>query len=85
MSLPLDNPERPRLRERVPFSQKKLDQMTRKFLTLAPEFKPNPIPIDQRPLPKDPIYPAWCRGTRQLPCRPFESGSNTLPGLDHLA
>jgi hypothetical protein len=51
-SLPVDNPERPKLRDQVHGDHKRLAARTAKFLT------------------------------RQSPCKPFESGANTLPGME---
>lgn len=58
---------RDNLRDRVPYGPKKLASMCRKFLSLS--FGPgNPLPVDQRPTNRDPIYPRWtCRVAE--PCK----------------
>lgn len=59
MGLPVNAP-RDNLRDRVPFSDRKLATLSRKFLTTrAPEFRPNPVPSDQRQTPR---YVDWLKG-----------------------
>lgn len=83
MALPVENPERPKLRELIPFKPEKLAAKTRKFLSLSPEFqRPNPLPAWRRDPPKAPVYPTWTNGTRQSEPLPFESGRSTLPGME---
>ncbi len=85
-ALPVDNPERQKLKDRVPGSAKSLERRTRKFLSLSPEFqRVNPVPLDKIPLPQGPRYPAASHGTRQSQPLPFESGTNTLPGMERFA
>lgn len=64
MRSPVDSPERQQLRDAVPYSQKTLDRLTRKYLSLSPEFKPNPVSVDRRPLP---TYEAWLRSAGLTP------------------
>lgn len=82
-SRPIHDPQRPKLRDRYRhLDASALERRTRKFRTLSPEFAPQPVPLEDQPLPAVPRFPAWCRGTQQSPCRPFESGPNTLPGME---
>jgi hypothetical protein len=58
MALPLDV-ERPKLHVLLPYAPKTLSRLSRKFLTpRAPEFGPNPVPLDKRPVPS---YADWLR------------------------
>lgn len=58
MALPANDPERPKLSDRVALSGPRLAARARKFCTLAREFDPNPTPINKRPLPS---YAEWLR------------------------
>jgi len=82
VGLPVDNPERPKLRDRIPLTGKKLEMRARKFTTLAPEFQRSPEPEWWNKTNPEPRYPAHVHGTKQLQCLPFESGDNTLPGME---
>ena len=85
MRLPIDNPERDKLRDRVPFGPKRLDQMTRKYLSLSPEFHVRREPQWWMKTNPEPVYPACSRPPRPAPCKPFESGRNVLPGMEAFA
>jgi hypothetical protein len=52
------NMPRDSLKDRVPYSDKKLESMTRKYLSRSPQFQEGYVSILQRPLP---TYEAWCR------------------------
>lgn len=84
MGLPIDA-NRPKLSDRIPYSDKKLATLARKFTSISAEFAPNLRRVQDWPTNKEPVYPAWCRGTTQSKPCPFESGSNMLPGLDPFA
>jgi hypothetical protein len=62
MSVPAVREGRIKLRDAVPASGKRLDQMARKFASTSSwhSFR------DWNKTNKDPIYPVWCRGTPQL-------------------
>ena len=81
MALPLDNPERQNLRDAVPFAPKTLATRAKKFTTPAAFWVVPKHRWWDETNPK-PAYPAWVKGTRQSPCLPFESGLNTLPGME---
>lgn len=80
-NLPVFDPMRPKLRDMVPGSDAAIIKRGMKYGSASPEFKSPHISPLAKPLPKHPIYPSWCF-TRQSPCRPFESGANTLPGME---
>jgi hypothetical protein len=61
--LPVNDPNRPKLRDRVKLSAKQLETRCRRFCTLSPAFKPNPVTVDRRPAPR---YADWLA----LACRP---------------
>jgi hypothetical protein len=85
-SLPVHAPDRPRLSEVIRLSERTLASRCRKLLSLSPVFqRANPLTVDQWPTPAEPIYPSWCQGTRQSITVPFESGRNTLPGMERFA
>lgn len=85
IALPVNDPLRPKLRDAVPYSAKVLDRMTRKYLSPgALRGKPQTVAWWNVTNP-EPIYPAWTRSKVQAPCKPFESGSNVLPGLESFA
>ena len=79
MALPQVNPERQSLRDAVPFAPKTLAARAKKFTTPAAFLTAPKNPWITNPKP---AYPAWVKGTRQSPCLPFESGDNTLPGME---
>lgn len=74
MAMPVTDPERPKLRDLYPFSEKTLLRLCAKYMT--PKL-PRPMKFDLR----GNVYPAWTK-PKQLPCPPFESGLNVLPGFD---
>ena len=88
MAIPLDNPERPNLRDRVPLSGSKLETRARKFTSLRPESfwgstwrklqEPEP-PLEQR---LNAIARRLGLGTRNNPPKPFDSGRSCLPGME---
>ncbi len=73
------------LKDAVPYSAKKLDSLTRSWLSHSPEFKPQKVAAWDKPLNREPIFPAWTRSTTQPPCLPFETGRNTLPGMEEFS
>jgi len=88
MSLPVDNPDRPNLRDRVPLTGSKLETRARKFTTLRPESfwgskwrelrEPEP-PLEQR---LNAIARSLGVAPRQSKPVPFESGRSCLPGME---
>ena len=84
MALPINDPERMTLRERVPGSDEAVIRRAMKYGSASPEFRSPHVSVLDKPLPKKPIYPAWL-GTRVSPPRPFESGKNCLPGMEAFA
>jgi hypothetical protein len=85
MALPVVNPERQSLRDRVPYSAKKLETLTRSWLSASPEFTVKRKAQWWMDTPSKPIYPAWTAKKTQAPCLPFESGRNVLPGMEAFA
>lgn len=87
MALPLDNPERPKLSDRVPIKPERLHARCRKFLTLGAVYSERETWC-RRQLEAEPPYPQRLRAvcpvkpTRQAPPLPFESGKNCLPGME---
>jgi hypothetical protein len=79
--LPIVDPERRQMRDMVPGSDAAVIKRAMKYGNASPEFKSPHVSPLCKPLPKHPIYPSW-RFTRQSPCLPFESGENTLPGME---
>lgn len=76
------NAPRAKLRDLVRTPDAKLAARCAKFLSLSPEFKPQPVRLEDRPLPREPRFPAWTNARRQSPCLPFETGRTTLPGME---
>lgn len=58
MGLPVNDPNRPKLRDAVPFRQKAIEQKCRKLLSLSPEFKPQKVSPLSKPVP---TYADWLR------------------------
>jgi hypothetical protein len=85
MALPVVNLERQSLRDAVPYSAKKLETMTKSWLSASPEFTVKRKAGWWNVTPKDPVYPAWTAKKTQAPCLPFESGRNVLPGMEAFA
>jgi hypothetical protein len=85
MSLPVSNPERLSLRDRVPYSAKKLETLTRSWLSRSPEFHVKRKAQWWNTTNRDPIYPSWTAKKTQLPCLPWESGNTCLPGMEAFA
>lgn len=78
---------RKQTRDLVTCNDRMLAQRTRKFLSLSPEFHTQRAPQWWNSTNSAPEFPAWtgkAAQLRQLPCLPFESGSNTLPGMEHF-
>jgi len=82
--VPLDYTGMRSLRDAVPYTQKKLDALTRKYCSASPEFAPRTKSdacyahqnLKQRFPTGGPTR------TRQSTPVPFESGPNTLPGME---
>ncbi len=80
LSVPIDNPERNRLRDVIRFEGEKLASKAAKFLTLAEEYSRRRT--FRREQEKPPYRPNVLCGTRQLPALPFETGRSVLPGME---
>jgi hypothetical protein len=85
MALPVVNPERMSLRDRVPYSGKKLATLTKSWLSASPEFTVKRKAQWWMDTPKAPVYPAWTAKKTQLACLPWESGNTCLPGMEWFA
>ena len=81
MSLPINNPERNKLRDAVKGDAKKLAARAHKYLTMSAEYKARETFQRKRYEPEPPLAQRLARlapCTRQSPCKAFESGKNTL-------
>jgi len=82
--VPADSASFLQTRDLVPYSQKTLDRMTKSLLSASPEYAPRAHGVaDFRYMDLRQRFPAnGVQRTRQSPCLPFESGPNTLPGME---
>jgi hypothetical protein len=85
VALDIDDAARPKLRDVVPYSAKKLESLTAKYLSRSPEFTAKRRPQWWNVTNREPKYPAWTNKKTQAPCLPFESGKNVLPGMEAFA
>lgn len=83
-SLPVIDPERPKLRDRVPIENDRLHAKCRKFLTLGKEYAERETFRRQMDNPPANVYPAWCKPTVQRKPLPFET-YGCLPGMEAFA
>jgi hypothetical protein len=77
--------ERLKTRDEVPYSDKVLEQRTRKYLSRSSEFWTVRPPQWWNITNREPVYPRCSRGSARLAPKPFESGSNVLPGMEDFA
>lgn len=83
------DPAAPRasLRDRVGLKPTTLASRAARFLSMYSDYSER-NGFRQRyfrdKLPSN-VTPAWAHGTRQLQCKPFESGWNVLPGMERWA
>jgi hypothetical protein len=85
--VPLDYSGMRQLRDAVPYNAKKLESLTRKYCSSSPEFAPRSKSV-ARFASQDTRQRFPTGGpsrTRQSPPQPFESGPNTLPGMEEHA
>lgn len=80
-SLPVIDPERQKLRDRVPIPDDKLPTKCRKFLTLGKEYAEREHFARIMANPPANVYPAWCKPTTQRKPPPFET-RGCLPGME---
>ncbi len=80
-------PETPRqsTRDRVLHDAKRLAKEAHKYLSMATEYNVRQAFRNAyaKPSPSN-VYPAWCKATTQSKPLPFESGDNTLPGMERF-
>ncbi len=76
--------ERIPLREAIRAEGDTLARRAHKFLTLAKEYNERERFAKTRNEPIRQHIPALT-GTARVPCKPFESGRNTLPGMERFA
>ena len=81
MSLPVNDPERPKLADQVMIRADKLAARARKFLTLSAEYAEREHFARIIAHPPANVYPAWCKPTTQRKPPPFET-RGCLPGME---
>ena len=82
-NVPADSASFLQTRDLVPYSQKTLDRMTKSLLSSSPEYAPRvKSNADYRHQNLAQRFPTMRLFTTQLHCLPFESGPNTLPGME---
>jgi hypothetical protein len=82
--VPLDYSGMRSTKDAIPYKAAKLESLTRKYCSSSPEFAPRSKSVaryaDQNLKQRFPT--GGPSRTRQSPPQPFESGPNTLPGME---